>query len=158
MKRMHIHVGVGSIDAGVKFYSALFGQPPSKTKPDYAKWMLDDPRINFAISTRIDARGVDHLGLQVDDLGELEELRENLRSANLPTFDDGEIACCYARSEKSWLIDPAGVAWEAFKSMDDVKYYSGDSAADPAACDVDSPQSRPSQRSDMDGQAAGCCD
>ena len=125
MKRMHINVGVDSIDKSVKFYSALFGAEPTKTKPDYAKWMLDDPRINFAISTKSGKKGVDHLGVQVDDESELQELRQRLKSADLAIFDEGETVCCYAHSEKSWIRDPSGVAWEAFRTMDDVQLFSG---------------------------------
>ncbi len=125
MKRMHINVGVESIDKSIEFYSALFGAKPTKTKADYAKWMLEDPRINFAISTKTGKKGVDHLGVQVDEEGELQELRERLKSADLAIFDEGETVCCYAHSEKAWVRDPSGVAWEAFRTMDDVQLYSG---------------------------------
>lgn len=124
MKRMHIHVGVEQLDAGIRFYSALFGAEPVKVKDDYAKWMLEDPRINFAISTHADV-GVDHLGLQVDDEDELTDVRARLQAADISTFDEGETVCCYARSEKSWVNDPAGVAWEAYKTMEDAEVFSG---------------------------------
>ncbi|NND00971.1 MAG: glyoxalase/bleomycin resistance/dioxygenase family protein, partial [Gammaproteobacteria bacterium] len=113
MKRMHIHIGVENLDQGIEFYNALFGVQPVKTKTDYAKWMLDDPRINFAISTRPGKTGVDHLGLQVDGDDELEELRTRLKSADMSVFDEGETVCCYAHSDKSWVKDPSGIAWEA---------------------------------------------
>ena len=125
MKRMHIHVGVESLDDSIRFYSALFGAQPVKTRDDYAKWMLDDPRINFAISTRAEKAGIDHLGLQVDEDCELEELRARLKSAEMSVFDEGETLCCYARSEKSWVKDPAGIAWEAYKTMEDVQFFAG---------------------------------
>ena len=131
MKRMHIHVGVERLDESIRFYSALFGAEPVKTMDDYAKWMLEDPRVNFAISTRTDRTGVDHLGLQVEHDSELEELRARLRTAEMAVFDEGETLCCYARSDKSWVTDPAGIAWEAYKTMEDVQFF--DAAADDQA-------------------------
>ena len=141
MKRMHINVGVENIEQSIKFYSALFGAKPAKSKADYAKWMLEDPRINFAISSRITTKGVDHLGLQVEEDGELEELRERLRDADMSLFDEGETVCCYARSEKSWIKDPSGVAWEAFKTMEDVQLFSEIDSAETISCCT--PESRP---------------
>jgi catechol 2,3-dioxygenase-like lactoylglutathione lyase family enzyme len=133
MKRMHIHVGVEDLEQSIKFYSALFGATPDKSKTDYAKWMLEDPRINFAISTRAGNTGVDHLGLQVDEDHELSELRERLETAQLSVFDEGETFCCYARSDKSWVEDPSGIAWETFKTMDEMEVFSQASAAEQAA-------------------------
>lgn len=133
MKRMHIHVGVEKLDQSIKFYSALFGAPPSKTKEDYAKWMLDDPGVNFAISTRSGKAGVDHLGIQVEEDGELEDLRNRLQEADLSLFDEGETVCCYARSEKSWVTDPSGVAWEAYKTMAEANYFGADKAPEQSA-------------------------
>ena len=129
MKRMHIHIGVEHLDQGIKFYSALFDQAPDKTKTDYAKWMLEDPRLNFAISTRAGNTGVNHLGLQVDDEKELEDLREQLKRADMSLFDEGETVCCYARSDKSWVADPAGVAWETYRVMGDAQAYMGNEAS-----------------------------
>lgn len=126
MKRMHINVGVENIDDSIKFYNALFGAEPVKTKTDYAKWMLDDPRINFAISSRTNKIGVDHLGIQVEKNEELNELRERLKSAEMAMFDEGETVCCYARSEKSWAKDPSGVAWETYRTMEDVQLFAGE--------------------------------
>lgn len=134
MKRLHIHVGVESIENSVKFYSALFGAEPVKVKDDYAKWMLEDPRVNFAISTRSGKRGVDHLGIQVDSAEELNALRAQLSAANLSTHDDGETTCCYARSEKSWVEDPAGMAWEAYHTMEDAQIFSEKAPAGSACC------------------------
>lgn len=125
MKRMHINVGVENLDQSIKFYSALFGEQPVKVKSDYAKWMVEDPRINFAITTRSGKTGVDHLGLQVEEDSELEELRERLKQADLSVFDEGETVCCYARSDKTWVQDPSGIAWEAYKTMEDVQLFSG---------------------------------
>lgn len=132
MKRMHLHVGVDNLDEAVRFYSALFGTAPSKLKPDYAKWMLEDPRLNFAISTVGSKRGVDHLGIQVDDESELVELRERIKAADLQTMDEGETVCCYARADKSWLQDPAGIAWEAYRTMEDAQLFYGPATSTPA--------------------------
>ncbi len=124
MKRMHVHVSVKNLAESIRFYSALFGAQPVKTKPDYAKWMLEDPRLNFAISTRSGHVGIDHLGLQVDDGAELNALREQLVKADLTTHDVGETVCCYAKSEKSWVKDPSGIAWEAYHTMEDAQIFS----------------------------------
>lgn len=134
MKRMHINIGVENLDQSIKFYSALFGAEPVKTKSDYAKWMLDEPSVNFAISTRSGKRGLDHLGLQVDSDSELEGLRERLKSADMSLFDEGEIVCCYARSDKSWVKDPAGIAWEAYKTMEDVQFFAEDDGVKDEVC------------------------
>jgi catechol 2,3-dioxygenase-like lactoylglutathione lyase family enzyme len=134
MKRMHIHVGVERLDQAITFYSALFGAQPSKNKADYANWMLDDPRIHFAISTRGNATGVDHLGFQVDEEGELDDLRGRLESADLSLFDEGETVCCYARSDKSWIEDPAGIAWEAYKTMEEAQFFGSDEEVGGGAC------------------------
>lgn len=128
MKRMHINVGVENIGDSIKFYNALFGAEPVKAKTDYAKWMLEDPRINFAISSRTTKTGVDHLGIQVDAHEELDQLRERLKAAEMAMFDEGETVCCYARSEKSWAKDPSGVAWETFRTMENVQLFDGEQA------------------------------
>lgn len=124
MKRFHIHVGVDNLQKSVDFYSTLFGQKPSKLKEDYAKWMLEDPRINFAISTRAAEKGVDHLGIQVDEDSELTELTERLKKADLGVFGESETTCCYAESKKAWVNDPAGIAWETYRTMADAEVYS----------------------------------
>ena len=152
MKRMHVHVGVESLDQGIKFYSALFDSAPVKTKTDYAKWMLDDPRLNFAISTRTGATGVDHLGLQVDEEGEMEELRERLERADMSLFDEGETVCCYARSDKSWVADPSGVAWEAYRTMAEARAYTSDDESTVASADN---SHEPGDRTDT--AARSCC-
>jgi catechol 2,3-dioxygenase-like lactoylglutathione lyase family enzyme len=115
MKRFHVHVGVENLDASVAFYSGLLGAAPSVSKPDYAKWMLEDPQVNFAISQKCGAvKGVEHLGLQVEDQGELAEVYGRLQAAGAPVLEEGATTCCYAQSEKSWIADPDGVVWEAF--------------------------------------------
>ena len=123
MKRLHVHVGVKNLEEAVRFYSAVFGAQPVKLKPDYAKWLLADPSVNFAISTRSGAEGLNHLGIQVDDDSELAEIRARLRQAELGTFDEGEATCCYARSDKTWSLDPAGIRWEAYRNMADAEVY-----------------------------------
>ena len=133
MKRMHIHVGVENIEQSVVFYNALFGEQPVKTKPDYAKWMLEDPRINFAISTRSGMKGVDHLGIQADEAEELDAIRQQLEQSSIEALNTGEGVCCYARSEKSWVTDPAGIAWEAYHTMEDAQVF-GSSADQNSSC------------------------
>jgi catechol 2,3-dioxygenase-like lactoylglutathione lyase family enzyme len=129
MKRMHIHVGVEHLDQAIRFYSALFAAEPVKIRTDYAKWLLDEPSVNFAISTRAGRPGVDHLGLQADDEEELAALRARLADADMTVFDEGETVCCYARSDKSWVQDPAGIPWEAYRSMAEAEIYSSPPAA-----------------------------
>lgn len=134
MKRFHVHVGVKNLDQSIQFYSALFGAAPVKIKEDYAKWMLDDPRINFAISTRVAKEGVDHLGIQVDEENELQDLRARLEKTSASVANEGQTVCCYAKSDKSWIEDPSGIAWEAYRTMEDVQIFSQKSAADDTAC------------------------
>lgn len=124
MKRFHIHVGVKDLNTSVQFYSTLFGAKPMKLKEDYAKWMLEDPRLNFAISTRSKEQGVDHLGIQVENAEELTEITERLKKADLEVYDEGETTCCYAESNKAWVQDPSGVAWEAYQNMSDADVFS----------------------------------
>jgi catechol 2,3-dioxygenase-like lactoylglutathione lyase family enzyme len=126
MKRLHVHVGVEKLDASIAFYSGLFGQAPSVVKPDYAKWMLEDPRVNFAISAREGAiKGVEHLGIQVEDQAELAEVYGRLQAADRPVLEEGATTCCYAQSEKSWIADPDGVVWEAFLTSGESTVYGG---------------------------------
>ncbi|QQR91679.1 MAG: glyoxalase/bleomycin resistance/dioxygenase family protein [Myxococcales bacterium] len=134
MKRIHIHVGVENLEQAIQFYSALFGVKPSKSKSDYAKWMLEDPKLNFAISTRANVLGVDHLGIQAEDASELEAMREQAEQAGLALRHEGESVCCYARSEKSWLTDPSGVAWETYQTMEDAELFSSESHDNSACC------------------------
>lgn len=123
MKRFHIHVGVKDLENSVQFYSTLFGQKPTKLKHDYAKWMLEDPRLNFAISTRTGEQGVDHLGIQVEEASELKEISERLKKADLTIYDEGETTCCYTKSDKAWVSDPSGIAWEAYQNMGDADIF-----------------------------------
>jgi len=123
MKRMHVHVAVENLQHSIGFYSALFDAEPVVIKPDYAKWMLEDPRVNFAISTRGRDPGLDHLGIQVENKSELLEVYARLRRAGGTIIDQGETACCYAKSEKSWIDDPAGIAWETFHTTGESTDY-----------------------------------
>jgi catechol 2,3-dioxygenase-like lactoylglutathione lyase family enzyme len=123
MKRLHVHVSVDDIPQAIGFYSALFAAQPSVVKPDYAKWMLDDPRVNFAISMRGRALGLDHLGIQVEDQAELHEVYARLDKAGGTVIEQGETTCCYAKSEKSWIDDPAGIAWETFLTTGESTIY-----------------------------------
>jgi predicted enzyme related to lactoylglutathione lyase len=123
MKRLHVHMAVEDLPKSIGFYSALFAAQPSVVKPDYAKWMLDDPRVNFAISTRGRQPGLDHLGIQVENSDELQEVYARLHEAGGNIIEQGSTVCCYAKSEKSWIDDPAGVAWETFLTSGDSTDY-----------------------------------
>jgi hypothetical protein len=122
-----VHVAVESVDDSVSFYSTLFAAPPTVLKPDYAKWLLEDPRVNFAISARGRHPGVSHLGIQAEDRTELAEIAARLRTAERPLFDEGPATCCYARSEKAWVHDPSGVSWETFLTVGESTIYGEES-------------------------------
>jgi len=128
MKRMHLHVSVPDLAQSIQFYETLFGAAPSVVKDDYAKWMLDDPRVNFAISARGRDAGVDHIGIQAESADELAAIADRLKAAGAETFDEQATTCCYARSDKSWVADPAGVRWETFFTFGEATTY-GESAA-----------------------------
>jgi catechol 2,3-dioxygenase-like lactoylglutathione lyase family enzyme len=140
MKRFHVHVNVDALDASIRFYSTLFGVGPSVVKADYAKWMLDDPRINFAISQRGRSAGVDHLGLQAEDAAELETIGRRLHAADAVALAEKATTCCYARSDKFWAEDPQGVRWESFHSFGEATTYTAvpetmaSSVRAPASC------------------------
>jgi lactoylglutathione lyase len=126
MKRFHVHVAVTDLEQSIGFYSTLFNSTPAVRKDDYAKWMLDDPRINFAISQRGGKVGVNHLGLQVDDAAELAGLRDQLERADRGLVEEAGTTCCYAKSDKYWIADPQGVAWETFHSLGSAPVYGED--------------------------------
>ncbi len=129
MKRLHVHVGVSDLDQSIRFYSTLFAATPIVVKEDYAKWMLDDPRVNFAVSAGNHARkGIEHLGIQAESTDELSEVYGRLKAADRPILEEGAATCCYAKSEKSWIADPDGVVWEAFFTNGEATVY-GDSPA-----------------------------
>ena len=145
MKRLHVHVAVSDLDQSIGFYSTLFGARPTVVKTDYAKWMLDDPRVNFAISGGDrPAKGIEHLGIQVEDEAELAEVYGRLEAADRPVLDEGKTTCCYAKSQKSWISDPDGVIWEAFHTAGEVTVY-GDSPSFDALANAQSANAAPSQ-------------
>ena len=150
VKRLHVHVSVNDLEHSVRFYSELFAAPPVVRKPDYAKWMLDDPRVNFAISARSRTVGIEHLGIQVEDRDELAQVHARLMRVDQPLLEEGATVCCYANSEKTWVDDPQGVRWETFLTTGESTVYGGDSAGPAAACCV------PSSTGDV-GAKSACC-
>src|SRR5271155_3826017 len=132
MKRFHVHVAVSDLSKSIAFYSAMFGEQPTVVKPDYAKWMLEDPRINFAISNRGNAPGVNHLGLQAENDAELEAIHANLQKADTAVLPEKGSNCCYAKSDKYWVTDPQGIAWESFRALGSIPLY-GSSKAERAS-------------------------
>jgi catechol 2,3-dioxygenase-like lactoylglutathione lyase family enzyme len=155
MKRFHVHMHVDKLADSVGFYSKLFGADPARLEADYAKWMLDDPPVNFAISTRGGRTGVDHFGIQTDNATELAALKARARAADIALRDQGETSCCYARSEKHWITDPQGIAWEHFHTLHDIPVFSDSNAtAGRAACGV-----AQAATPDADGatRAGSCC-
>ena len=143
MKRFHVHVSVSNLEQNIRFYSSIFGAEPSVLKNDYAKWMLDDPRINFAISTRGDKPGINHLGIQAESDAELKSLRVGIIQAQAPVLEQKEASCCYAKSDKYWTMDPQGIAWETFHSLGSVPLYGEDT--------------RSAQESATPAKTGGCC-
>ncbi|MBK9362261.1 MAG: glyoxalase/bleomycin resistance/dioxygenase family protein [Rubrivivax sp.] len=150
MKRFHVHLHVDDLARSIGFYSKLFAAQPTRVEADYAKWMLDDPRLNFAISTRGAQAGIDHLGVQVDDAAELAELKVRAEAADLALLDEGQTTCCYARSDKHWLTDPQGIAWEQFHTLSDIPVFREAAPAAAAACCA------PGQTAPI-AEAAACC-
>ena len=133
MMRFHVHAHVDDLQESVDFYSKMLATPPARLEADYAKWMLEDPRVNFAISTRGGKPGVDHLGIQADSEEELQELKARAHAAEMALLDEGETTCCYARSEKHWVTDPQGIAWEHFHTLESIPTFSRTSAGVPTA-------------------------
>lgn len=135
MKRFHVHVHVDDLARSIGFYSKLFAAEPTRVEADYAKWMLDDPRVNFAISTRGSQPGLDHLGFQVDEATELAELKARAEAADMALLDEGATTCCYARSAKHWVVDPQGIAWEHFHTLDTLPVFNASEQPSlPGAC------------------------
>jgi len=154
LKRFHVHVAVNDLATSINFYNKLFGQTPSKQQPDYAKWMLDDPPLNFAISATGHAAGVNHFGFQVDSPEEISSKKQLDEAASGgEVLDQGEASCCYAKSEKHWTIDPQGLAWEHFHTLSDAVAFGEDVATESGACCI------PLRRSEQDASAAdvACC-
>jgi catechol 2,3-dioxygenase-like lactoylglutathione lyase family enzyme len=160
MKRLHVHVSVKDLPASIRFYQTLFGAEPAVTKPDYAKWMLEDPRVNFAISTHRQPVGVNHLGFQVDTDEELRGMRAQLEAADARMVEENEQPCCYAKSDKYWVTDPTGIAWETFHTLGSIPVYGEDTEVfdhgasivpvegSASQCCVPAPKAQP---------AASCC-
>jgi hypothetical protein len=134
VKRLHLHLSVPDLEQGIKFYSTIFASKPSKVKSDYAKWQLDDPRVNFAISTRSDAIGLDHLGIQAETDTDVIDAQQRLKAANFPTSEINNGVCCYSESNKFWAVDPAGIPWESFVTMNDAEVYGVDNQSQDSAC------------------------
>ncbi len=147
MKRLHVNISVSDLDASIGFYNSLFDAEPSVVKPDYARWMLEDPRVNFAITTRGENKGIDHLGIQVETDDELGEVYSRLQTAGAPMIEEGATTCCYANSEKSWVFDPDSIAWETFLTLGESPVYGTDivkSAPANSACCRPEPDSKKS--------------
>jgi catechol 2,3-dioxygenase-like lactoylglutathione lyase family enzyme len=142
VKRFHVHVAVDDLEANIRFYSGMFGAEPTLRKPDYAKWMMEDPRVNFAISQRGAKAGVDHLGFQVDTDEELTRMREQVAAAEIAARDQPDATCCYARSDKYWITDPQGIAWETYRTLGEAEIFGADTktAGNAAACCSPRPQ------------------
>jgi len=129
MKRLHISLGVKDLKQSIRFYTELFGETPTVTKPEYAKWMLEDPRVNFSISSEYETKGVGHLGIQAETEDELREIYNRIRNSQGEVFEEGHTTCCYAKSEKSWVTDPNGVSWEAFLTTGASQTYRNEETA-----------------------------
>jgi catechol 2,3-dioxygenase-like lactoylglutathione lyase family enzyme len=160
MKRFHVHAHVEDLAQSIAFYSKMFGAQPTRVEGDYAKWMLDDPRINFAISSRGGKPGVDHLGIQTDTAEELAELKARAEAADMTLQDEGEVSCCYARSEKHWITDPQGVAWEHFHTLADIPMFSeraAPAAASRSACCANAPKGKPAGIAVVADTKSSCC-
>lgn len=134
MKRLHLHISVDNLQKSMAFYSTLFGSAPSVVKPDYAKWMLDDPLVNFAISQRGMKAGLDHVGIQVENEEELAEIRQRLEQADMQMLTETGTTCCYAKSDKHWVQDPSGLAWETYRTLESAPTFNNPEAAPEAAC------------------------
>jgi lactoylglutathione lyase len=158
MKRFHVHVHVENLAQSIAFYSKLFAAQPSRQEPDYAKWMLEDPRVNFAISTRGAKVGVDHLGIQTDDPEELAAMKARAEAADMALINEGETTCCYARSEKHWITDPQGVAWEHFHTLASIPVFSEPHGANTSACCEPTSAAKPRSRTiAIAAQPKSCC-
>lgn len=153
MKRFHVHLHVDDLTKSIDFYSKLFAAEPSRVESDYAKWMLEDPRVNFAISTRGAKPGIDHLGFQTDDPEELAGMKARAEAADMALLDEGDTTCCYARSEKHWVTDPQGIAWEHFHTLGNIPVFSeGAKTQASSACCAPSEAKEPQVT-----EAASCC-
>lgn len=157
MKRFHVHVAVNDLGPSIGFYSNLFGVEPSVIKDDYAKWMLDDPKVNFAISTRSGVPGVDHMGIQVESSEELGDLAGRLKSAGEVTRDQVATTCCYARSDKAWVNDPSGLRWETFHTFGEATHYGEDEPSAQAAARPQTACCTPATATKASASTTSCC-
>jgi len=162
MKRFHVHLGVENLDESIRFYSGLFGAAPTVRKDDYAKWMIEDPRINFAISHRGNHVGVNHLGLQAESADELAEIRTHFAAASAGVVDEPDASCCYVKSDKHWVTDPQGMAWEGYHTLQEIRYFDRDGGeATSGACGTRSDAAEgccaPAQSADSAASRSGCC-
>ena len=157
MKRFHVHVAVDDLNRSIGFYSNLFSEQPAVVKDDYAKWMLDDPRVNFAISTRAGATGVDHLGIQVETSEELGALAGRLKAAGEVTRDQEAATCCYARSDKAWVNDPSGLRWETFHTFGEATSYGEDEPGAAVTANSGAACCPPAEAAAPPARAAACC-
>ena len=163
MKRLHVHVAVDNLAESIRFYSALFAAEPNVAKPDYAKWMLDDPRVNFAVSARGAAPGLNHLGVQVESVDELAEMHARLQKLQTMVIEENSAACCYAKSDKYWAADPQGIPWETFHTLDSIPVFGAEGASETACCTPLAPAARVESTAcrvpSRPGKAAagGCC-
>ena len=162
MKRFHVHLHVDDLDQSVGFYSKLFAAAPARIESDYAKWLLQDPPLNFAISTRGARPGIDHLGIQTDDAAELAAMKAQAEAADLALLDEGQTTCCYARSAKHWVTDPQGIAWEHFHTLGNITVFheaaaqQAASGTEAAACCAATPREQPGG-APAKRPAASCC-
>jgi hypothetical protein len=161
MKRFHVHIRVEDLSASVAFYEHLFSAPPTRLETDYAKWMLDDPRVNFAISTRGGKPGLDHLGFQTDTSEELVQLKVQANNADMRMIDEGETSCCYTQSDKHWITDPQGIAWEHFHTLGNIPVFNENQAvnASGSACCA-SPTAKPASATSAccgPASSSSCC-
>ncbi len=157
MKRFHVHLHVTDLPQSIAFYSRLFAAEPARVEADYAKWMLDDPAVNFAISTRGAAAGIDHLGIQTDDPAELAALKARAEAADMALLDEGQTTCCYARSEKHWITDPQGMAWEHFHTLSSIPVFREGEAQAGACCTPAPTCPTPAQTAPESAGASACC-
>ncbi len=157
MKRFHVHLHVTDLPQSIAFYSRLFAAEPARVEADYAKWMLDDPAVNFAISTRGASAGIDHLGIQTDDPAELAALKARAEAADMALLDEGQTTCCYARSEKHWVTDPQGIAWEHFHTLGSIPVFREGEAQAGACCTPQPPLAVQAESSSVGTDANACC-
>lgn len=159
MKRFHVHVAVPSLAEGIRFYSTIFGAPPTVEKDDYAKWMVEEPRLNFAISARGGKAGVNHLGFQLDSDDEFRAMHGKLAAADAGLVEEIGANCCYAKSDKYWVTDPAGVAWETYHTLDSIPTFGAVAGGQGDCCGSEATEAASGCcAAEPSAAKAGCCD